>query len=177
MHFKFYDNLKADIENWQDYVTHRVGLKKGDALSFLTRRGIPFEVPREQLPEFHEIFVKRIYTRDFPGAIQLSPKGYIIDVGANHGLFTVFVTQHFPEARIIALEPKPDAFANLRRVLDHAPEYHFTARQTTVALESGWIEVLKDPYAPANTAKIRPPACRCRNFFTNRTSVVVICLK
>lgn len=65
------------------------------------------------LPSFREIFVDEIYAFNSERA---APR--VIDGGGNMGLFTLYVKQNYPEARITAFEPDPEAFATLRRNLD-----------------------------------------------------------
>lgn len=66
---------------------------------------------------FREIFVERAY---FPQGVDLPAGALVLDVGANIGLFSLFVARHVPGARIVAFEPAPDAFAALAaNVRDH----------------------------------------------------------
>jgi len=60
---------------------------------------------------YQEIFEQRGYLRH---GIHLPPKACVFDVGANIGMFTLFVRQHCPEARIYAFEPIPSIFETLR---------------------------------------------------------------
>ena len=60
---------------------------------------------------YHEIFEEQAYLRN---GITLDEKPCIFDVGANIGLFSLFIGQTYPDARIYAFEPVPDAFQALR---------------------------------------------------------------
>jgi amino acid adenylation domain-containing protein/non-ribosomal peptide synthase protein (TIGR01720 family)/FkbM family methyltransferase len=60
---------------------------------------------------YQEIFEQRDYLRH---GIHLPPKPCVFDVGANIGMFTLFVRQNWPEARIYAFEPIPSIFETLR---------------------------------------------------------------
>jgi amino acid adenylation domain-containing protein/FkbM family methyltransferase len=51
---------------------------------------------------YQEIFEDRIYLKH---GIRLAPNACVFDVGANIGLFTLFVTQNRPDAKIYAFEP------------------------------------------------------------------------
>ncbi|GEM_PF-886567 len=51
---------------------------------------------------FNEIFVDQVYSRD---GIVLPPDAVVLDVGANIGLFSLFVASRAPSARIVAFEP------------------------------------------------------------------------
>ena len=60
---------------------------------------------------YSEIFVDKIYSRH---GIKLSPGACVLDIGANIGLFSLFIKQLEPSARIFTIEPSPDH----RRVLE-----------------------------------------------------------
>ena len=60
---------------------------------------------------YQEIFVDRVYLRH---GIVLNEDDCIIDVGANIGLFTLFVQQKSPKGTIYAFEPAPHAFDKLQ---------------------------------------------------------------
>lgn len=63
---------------------------------------------KAELKQFYEdIFEKRTYLQH---GIALSPGATVFDVGANIGLFTVFVDFTFPGSRIFAFEPAPPLF-------------------------------------------------------------------
>jgi FkbM family methyltransferase len=63
---------------------------------------------KAELQQFYEdIFEKRTYLQH---GIALSPGATVFDVGANIGLFSVFVDFHFPGSRIFAFEPAPPLF-------------------------------------------------------------------
>jgi FkbH-like protein/FkbM family methyltransferase len=59
---------------------------------------------------YDEIFVQRAYMQH---GVALDDGACVIDVGANIGLFTLFVQQRWPGARVYAFEPAPPAFAAL----------------------------------------------------------------
>lgn len=54
---------------------------------------------------YKEIFDNRIYLKH---GIQLGRKPHVLDVGANIGLFTLFIKLEFPEARIDVFEPSKE---------------------------------------------------------------------
>jgi FkbH-like protein/FkbM family methyltransferase len=60
---------------------------------------------------YDEIFTRRTYLQH---GITLHDDDCVIDIGANIGLFTLFVQQSCPNARIYAFEPAPPAFAALQ---------------------------------------------------------------
>lgn len=63
---------------------------------------------------FREIFQEHVYTRC---GVTLTGKQPVIDIGANIGLFSLFVKSLAPEARILAFEPAPVLFEILRHNL------------------------------------------------------------
>ena len=72
---------------------------------------------------YQEIFGDRVYLRH---GITIENGDCIIDIGANIGLFSLFVARHAPQARVFACEPSPTTFDALRQNLEaHAP--HATA--------------------------------------------------
>jgi amino acid adenylation domain-containing protein/non-ribosomal peptide synthase protein (TIGR01720 family)/FkbM family methyltransferase len=69
----------------------------------------------ETLHLYRQIFQDRIYLRH---GIALEDGGCVFDVGANIGLFSLFVHQACRDPRIYAFEPSPPSFAALRRNVD-----------------------------------------------------------
>jgi len=66
---------------------------------------------------YSEIFQKQTYFRH---GIGLRDGACVFDVGANIGLFTLFVTQHWKDLTVYAFEPIPHIYTNLRRNADLA---------------------------------------------------------
>ncbi|HWS85807.1 MAG TPA: amino acid adenylation domain-containing protein [Pyrinomonadaceae bacterium] len=60
---------------------------------------------------YEEIFENRIYLRN---GLELPEGACVFDVGANIGIFTLFVAQQCPGARVYAFEPIPPIFDTLR---------------------------------------------------------------
>jgi amino acid adenylation domain-containing protein/FkbM family methyltransferase len=60
---------------------------------------------------YEELFVKQIYIQH---GIRLRENACVFDVGANIGLFTLFISQQYPSARIYAFEPIAPIFETLR---------------------------------------------------------------
>lgn len=67
-------------------------------------------------PTFHQIFAHREYGLKM---LDIKPKT-IIDAGANIGLFSVFIKNKFPDAKIVAIEPDKD---NYQMVLKNTEKY------------------------------------------------------
>ncbi len=60
---------------------------------------------------YEEIFEKRIYFRN---GITLLPGESVFDIGANIGLFTMFVQENFKKVTVHAFEPSPTIFEILK---------------------------------------------------------------
>ncbi|HEU5115495.1 MAG TPA: FkbM family methyltransferase, partial [Isosphaeraceae bacterium] len=87
---------------------------------------------------FHEIFVERCYVP--PWFYVPRPGHRVLDVGANIGVFSLFLNTEAPGIRIYAFEPHPETYRYLSRNLaenrlDHAVKHH------QLALASGPGEV------------------------------------
>lgn len=80
-----------------------------------------------------EIFLDNCYLRH---GITLSDSAVVVDVGANVGLFTLYVTARWPDARVLAVEPIPDTFEALRANLDHHGRTRVTALRTALGSRS-----------------------------------------
>lgn len=67
---------------------------------------------KAELEQFYDdIFEKQIYTRH---GITLRPGDCVFDVGANIGMFSLFILHRFPEVQVYAFEPAPPLFELLR---------------------------------------------------------------
>ena len=62
-----------------------------------------------------EIFVGEVYLR---GGIVLRSDAVVFDVGANIGMFSLFVGARCPSAQVYAFEPVPQVFAKLQQNID-----------------------------------------------------------
>jgi FkbM family methyltransferase len=68
---------------------------------------VAYQSKAELLQFYDDIFEKRVYTRH---GITLRDGACVFDVGANIGMFTVFIAHQFPAARVFAFEPAPPLF-------------------------------------------------------------------
>ncbi|SBT43211.1 non-ribosomal peptide synthetase [Micromonospora auratinigra] len=94
----------------------------GDRLVAYVRPGAPSAAvdvarvagvnPHETRYLYDEIFVQQVYLRD---GIELRPGATVFDVGANIGMFSLFVHSVCPDATIHAFEPVPSVAELLRR--------------------------------------------------------------
>jgi FkbM family methyltransferase len=68
---------------------------------------------------YNEIFVEQTYLKN---GIELHDGDVVFDIGANIGMFSLFVSRHCDGARIYAFEPSPVTFRALQANLErHAP--------------------------------------------------------
>lgn len=58
---------------------------------------------------------REIFTYNGYGQLPLPPRAYVVDVGANIGLFLLRVKDQCPDAEVIAFEPMPDLAEVVRR--------------------------------------------------------------
>lgn len=80
---------------------------------FLTPCGLSIAHVNKAETEFvyREIFQERVYLRH---GIRLQEGDCVFDVGANIGLFTIFVQEHFRGIKVLAFEPSPEIVKILR---------------------------------------------------------------
>jgi FkbM family methyltransferase len=67
-------------------------------------------VPSSDVPTFEQIFIRQEYDFD----VKRNPK-IIVDAGANIGLASIYFSNKFPDAKIIAIEPEESNLEILRR--------------------------------------------------------------
>lgn len=67
---------------------------------------------------YQEIFLERAYLR---GGLTIPPSAVVLDVGANIGMYSLFVHAEMPSARILAFEPVAALFDRLRQNLAGVP--------------------------------------------------------
>ena len=60
---------------------------------------------------YEEIFEEQVY---FKHGVRLRAGACVLDVGANIGMFTLFISQHYPDARVYAFEPISPVYEALR---------------------------------------------------------------
>ncbi|WTW99340.1 FkbM family methyltransferase [Streptomycetaceae bacterium NBC_01309] len=93
-----------------------------DSPSGLPRRALPDGTPVTELNDYEtnylyeEIFVEEVYATQ-GGDLPAAP--VVLDVGANIGMFSLYLARQRPGARIYAFEPAPDAFAALSANVTH----------------------------------------------------------
>jgi len=72
---------------------------------------------------------------------RLGSFGRALDIGANIGIYTVFLAQHIP--RVDAFEPEPSVLTRLRKNLSLNNVANVSVHETCVGLESGTVAFLE----------------------------------
>jgi amino acid adenylation domain-containing protein/FkbM family methyltransferase len=89
------------------------GTATKDDLTFELPNGstIFHQNPSETRFLYEEIFSDQVYLKH---GVTLRDEDCVVDVGANIGLFSLFVRQHFPNASLYSFEPLPPVFRSLQ---------------------------------------------------------------
>lgn len=90
-------------------------LRRGEPLSeLLFRNGVVVSAPESaQLAFlFNEIWIDRTYTSS---TCKISGSDYVIDVGANVGVFTLFAASRGPHVHVFSYEPSPNSLPWLHK--------------------------------------------------------------
>jgi polyketide synthase PksN len=76
--------------------------------------------PHETSFLFNEIFVQQVYASY---GLDVPADGLVLDIGANIGMFALYVRQRFPQSRVWSFEPAPHCVERLRHnVAIHADD-------------------------------------------------------
>lgn len=103
---------EVDVSRFTESDVPTPGVPPGDGLARLPNGMTVSCQSRVELEHFYEdIFEKRIYA---DRGLHLDEQSVVFDVGANIGLFTLFVQATWPGARVWSFEPAPPIFAHLR---------------------------------------------------------------
>ena len=121
------------------YVVGRRGMEEGrgeEEGRYRLANGMRVEQQSREETEalYEEIFAKRMYERC--GVRVPVGETVVMDVGANIGLFTLYVRERNPRARVIAIEPIGEVCEKLRRNVRGAGEL-VKVRQAGVGREEG----------------------------------------
>lgn len=103
---EFYYILFRKLSPWSSHRTLMLRLKDGAVL------------PVEEfwtLFVFDEVIVEQCY--ELREVTALAPYDAVIDVGANIGIFSLRAKQLWPDAKILAIEPHPDNFRRLSKLI------------------------------------------------------------
>jgi FkbM family methyltransferase len=130
---------------WMSFVRSLLCLKAALPLRSLRQRALPVwihDTGRVHLSHWCDLMVL--------GEIYSSPREYdlpglpaqartIVDLGANVGFSARFLSERYPEARIIAFEPDPEIFSLTQRNLGEYPQV--SPRNVGVAGSEGLLEL------------------------------------
>ncbi|KAM3446732.1 hypothetical protein MY3296_009401 [Beauveria thailandica] len=98
---------------------------------------------------------KEIFGDNCYDVAQLSDPRFIVDVGANIGLFSVYMKKRFPACQVVAFEPAPDTFAVLTRNLAlHAVDDGVRAHQCALGAAAGQGSLTFFPHLPGNSTLV-----------------------
>lgn len=76
-----------------------------------TWNGCQFEMRMEDIGALYEVWLLKEY---FPKGFRFPDRAMVVDVGASIGLFTIYVANKYPSARIFAYEPIAESFSLVR---------------------------------------------------------------
>lgn len=105
---------------------NRIDFRTGLSLSS------PRDVPLHGLVK--EIWIDRCYT---PENLEITPGEVIVDIGANVGVFSIWMAAGNPQARVVAVEPAPEAFEFLQRNVSANQLRNVSALQAACAGRAG----------------------------------------
>ncbi|KAE8159363.1 S-adenosyl-L-methionine-dependent methyltransferase [Aspergillus tamarii] len=95
---------------------------------------------------YHEIFEDDEYD-----GFELPKAPFIVDVGANIGLFSLHMKEKYPDSKIIAFEPAPENFEALNRNLAHHMVSNVEAYPYALGTEACSAAFTYFPGAPGNS--------------------------
>jgi FkbM family methyltransferase len=86
-------------------------LRVRDSIKIFKNKVVYLRNGTSDISVFRQIFLDNEYSF----YIQIKNPSFIIDLGANIGLFSLFIKNKYPEATVIALEPEPSNFELLEK--------------------------------------------------------------
>lgn len=100
--------------------------------------GLSLELDLTRLPDW-DYAIGNVDREEMAFLVDNCPEtGVLVDIGANIGIYAIFVASHRPEARVLAIEPAPEIAQRLKRnvVLNRAEgvivgEYALAEEETT----------------------------------------------
>jgi FkbM family methyltransferase len=138
-HIRAYRQLLAfrkELHNWREVRrATREGIR-GVTLELRNGMTIRSGSRDDVVAIFNEIFVERCYCPVW--FYRAEPDHRVLDVGANVGLFSLFLSSVAPGIRVFAFEPQPETFERLTRNLaENGLEGSITARRLAVGRGRG----------------------------------------
>ena len=131
--------FRGRVRNWREawiaFRTHTLGV----TLQLRDGSVIRGDYRDDVAGIFSEIFIDRCYTPAW--FYHPEPGDTVLDVGANIGLFSLYVSSVSPGIRVFAFEPHPETFNSLRRNLaENQLEGTVTAHQVAVSRGRGEVQ-------------------------------------
>jgi len=103
------------FKNWPIWLQERFNIfckrKKNNEFIAQLRNGVKFYFKSRQgeFEPIYEIWRQNIYTKHY----QIKDRDIIIDIGANIGVFSIFVAKSAMEVKVFSYEPTPEVFKRL----------------------------------------------------------------
>lgn len=95
---------------------------------------------------YKEIFIDKCYdVANFPD------DAFMVDAGANIGMFSLYMKKKFPSSTILAFEPAPNTFNTLKRNLELHKASGVQAHQCGLGRENGSLTLTFYPNMPGNS--------------------------
>ncbi len=102
-------------QDWLPYLLYRYRRPARDAsATYRLRNGQTISIPHDARFTLNEIYLDRVY--DVPG-FDMSRCRTVFDVGANVGVFALYMASRAPDAAIYCFEPQSSNFENLQHNL------------------------------------------------------------
>ncbi|HSR40112.1 MAG TPA: FkbM family methyltransferase [Phnomibacter sp.] len=111
-----YTELAKQVSNWPRYFFFKFWGNDSEASFWLKKSGAKIIVPFTMLRVFKEVFMQNGYNFQFVSK-HLKSGATVLDIGANIGMFSTWIANHFPNQPIVAYEPLPGNVEYLRRNL------------------------------------------------------------
>ncbi len=132
--------LRGQLRNWRDAWRRTRTHSLGGTLQLKNGLVIRGDHRDDVAGIFKEIFLDRCYTP--PWFYRPEPGDTVLDVGANIGLFCLYLSSVAPGIRIFAFEPHPETFNRLRMNLaENRLEGSITAHQLAVGRRPGEVHL------------------------------------
>jgi len=131
---EFYYILLRKLSPWSSHKALMLNLKDGSV------------IPVEEfwtMFVFDEIMIEHCY--ELAEAMSRGPYEAVIDVGANVGLFALRAKQLWPAAKVLAIEPHPDNFRRLERLITVNKLQDVQPKQIGVGEKCGSAKLYVDP--------------------------------
>ncbi|KAI1130621.1 FkbM family methyltransferase [Nemania abortiva] len=117
---------------------------------------------------YNEIFEDGCY--DVPG---LPDEPFLIDAGANIGMFSIYMKQKFPRSKIIAFEPAPETYSLLRQNLELNNCSDVETLPLGLFLEATTMKLTYFPHLPGNSSLKREEKQQLREMVAEKRGVEV----